>query len=94
MKKPTVLFPYVEAGMGHIVPMRAIAKKFEELYGDRVICCEISFYLASGIEELLVFEERMKNSVIRQNRSHTFGFCMTAAMNFFGKKTLTSFIFI
>lgn len=52
MKKPTVLFPYVEAGMGHIVPMKAIARKFKELYGEKVNCREISFYLASGIVEL------------------------------------------
>ncbi|MDE5789199.1 MAG: hypothetical protein K2H78_02155, partial [Clostridia bacterium] len=90
MKKPTVLFPYVEAGMGHIVPMRAIARKFKEMYGGKVNCREISFYLASGLEELIEFENRMKNSVIKQNHRRAFGFFMTANMNFFGAKISTA----
>ena len=90
MKKPTVLFPYVEAGMGHIVPMRAIARKFKELYGDKVECREISFYLASGLKELIEFENRMKNSVVKQNRRRAFGFFMTANMNFFGARISTA----
>lgn len=90
MKKPTVLFPYVEAGMGHIVPMKAIARKFKELYGEKVNCREISFYLASGIVELIEFENRMKKSVVKQNRRRAFGFFMTANMNFFGAKISTA----
>ncbi len=76
--------------MGHIVPMRAIARKFKELYGDKVNCREISFYLASGLEELIEFENRMKNSVVKQNRRRAFGFFMTANMNLFGAKISTA----
>lgn len=90
MQKPTVLFPYVEAGMGHIVPMRAIAKKFKELYGDKVICREINFYTSGGAEELILFEERMKQSVVKQNVNHLFGFMMTNAMQIFGAKISTA----
>lgn len=33
MYKPKVVFAFVEAGMGHIVPERSIADAFEEKYG-------------------------------------------------------------
>ena len=37
-KKPKVMFTFVEAGMGHIIPMTGMADAFEKKYGDR---CEI-----------------------------------------------------
>ena len=36
MRKIRVLFPEVEAGLGHIMPMRAVAEIFEKKYGDKV----------------------------------------------------------
>ena len=36
--KPRVLFTYVEAGMGHIIPMTGISQAFTRKYGDK---CEI-----------------------------------------------------
>lgn len=38
MAKPKVLFTFVEAGMGHIMPMTGILDAFTKKYGDR---CEI-----------------------------------------------------
>ena len=38
MDKPRVVFPFVEAGFGHIMPMTAVSQAFEEKYGDR---CEV-----------------------------------------------------
>lgn len=37
-RKPKVLFTYVEAGFGHIIPMRGMANAFRAKYGDK---CEI-----------------------------------------------------
>lgn len=37
-RKPKVLFTYVEAGFGHIIPMRGMANAFRQKYGDK---CEI-----------------------------------------------------
>lgn len=37
-KKPKVVFTFVEAGFGHIMPMQAISDAFTEKYGDQ---CEI-----------------------------------------------------
>ena len=52
MRKPRVLFPFTEAGLGHIMPMRAIAAKFEELYGDKVEIIRSAFFQENGSEEL------------------------------------------
>lgn len=38
MKKPKVVFTFVEAGMGHIAPMTGMSRAFTEKYGDK---CEI-----------------------------------------------------
>ncbi|MCM1546678.1 MAG: hypothetical protein NC033_06575 [Clostridiales bacterium] len=89
MKKPRVLFPYVEAGMGHIVPMRAIAAKFKEMYGDRVECVECKFFGDSGDKTLVAFEKKMCKSVVDTNRDHALGFFMTASMLLFGAKIAT-----
>ncbi|MDE6373084.1 MAG: hypothetical protein K2L72_01145, partial [Clostridia bacterium] len=90
MKKPTVLFPYVEAGMGHIAPMKAIAKKFEELYGDVTDCREVKFFADSGNDTLREFERKMCKSVIDSNRNKSLGFFMTFNMNFWGAKIATA----
>lgn len=34
-KKPKVVFTFVEAGFGHIMPMQAVSDVFEEKYGDK-----------------------------------------------------------
>ena len=84
MEKPRVLFPYTEAGLGHIMPMNAIADKFEELYGDKVECIRSSFFREGDIEELKEFEHRLCTTVVKANRSPMFGFFMTFNMDFWG----------
>ncbi len=84
MKKPRVLFPYTEAGLGHIMPMSAIAAKFESLYGDRVECISSMFFTESGEETLKVFEKRLCEAVVKANKNPAFGYFMTINMDFWG----------
>ena len=86
MKKPRVLFPFTEAGLGHIMPMRAIAAKFEELYGDRVEIVRSAFFHESGDPNLIKFEERLSNTVVKSNKNPSFGFFMTFNMDFWGPR--------
>lgn len=88
-KKPRVLFPYAEAGMGHVMPMRAIAAKFEEMYGDKVECVQSRFFTESGNEDLKIFERRMCDSVEKSNRHKAIGFFITFNMNLWGAKIST-----
>lgn len=45
-KKPKVVFTFVEAGMGHIIPMRVLSSVFKSKYGDK--CEVINSYIFSG----------------------------------------------
>lgn len=86
MRKPRVLFPFTEAGLGHIMPMRAIAAKFEELYGDKVEIVRSAFFQENGSEELRVFEQRLCDTVVKSNNNPAFGFFLTFNMDFWGPR--------
>jgi len=51
-KKPKILFTFVEAGLGHIIPMQGISDAFARKYGDK---CEII--------NSYIFEESKSQSV-------------------------------
>lgn len=89
-RKPRVIFPFTEAGLGHIMPLIALADKFEELYGDRVEVVRSNFFSESGDERLKAFEQMMCNAVVHSNKSVLFGFFMTFNMDFWGVRIATS----
>ena len=62
MKKPRVIFPYAEAGFGHIMPMNSIADKFEEMYGDKVECVRSQFFTESGDKKLAAVDRLMQTT--------------------------------
>lgn len=68
-KKPRVLFPYVEAGKGHIVPTRNIAEEFKKHYGDRCEVIESKFFTETGDPNLEKTEILFRKTVQNQNRS-------------------------
>ena len=68
MRKPRVIFPYTEAGLGHIMPMNSIADEFEKLYGDKVECVRSQFFTESGDEKLEIYQERLKGEVVKHNK--------------------------
>ncbi len=82
MSKPRVLFPYTEAGLGHIQPMISIADEFERRYGDRVECVRSHFFTEAGDKNLEIFERRLRGEVEKQNRSSAYGFFGTFNMEF------------
>lgn len=82
MDKPRVIFPYTEAGLGHIMPMYSIADAFEKLYGDKVECVRSAFFTESGEKKLQIFEERLKSEVVKHNRCTFYGFFATLNMEF------------
>lgn len=89
MGKPRVIFPYTEAGFGHIMPMNSIADEFEKLYGDRVECVRSQFFTESGNKKLIKFEENLKNEVVKHNKSTVYGFFATLNMEFWRVKLST-----
>lgn len=89
-KKPRVVFPYTEAGLGHIMPMNSIADEFERLYGDKVECVRSAFFTESGDEALLRYEDHLRRSVSAYNRHPFIGFFANFNMDFWGT-ALSSF---
>jgi UDP-N-acetylglucosamine:LPS N-acetylglucosamine transferase len=86
MSKPIVLFPYTEAGLGHIMPMNSIADQFEKLYGDKVQCIRSKFFSETNDENLIKYEKMLTESVVAYNKNPGFGFFATFSMDFWGTK--------
>lgn len=86
MNKPRVIFPYTEAGLGHIMPMNSIADEFEKLYGDRVECVRSNFFTETGNPRLMRYEKHLADSVVAYNRHPCMGFFATFNMDFWGTK--------
>ena len=84
MKRPRVVFPYTEAGLGHIMPMNSIADEFEKLYGDRVECVRSDFFTETGNPDLIRYEKHLADSVIEYNKHPCIGFFATFNMDFWG----------
>lgn len=84
MNKPRVIFPFTEAGLGHIMPLKSIADEFEKLYGDKVECVRSWFFSEGKNKKLIKFENRLKNEVVKYNRHPAYGFFSTFNMDFWG----------
>ena len=50
-KKLRILFPYVEAGVGHIMPMKSFADEFRKQHGDEFEIIECDFFKDSKDED-------------------------------------------
>ena len=86
MNKPKVLFPSVEAGLGHIMPMNAIADEFEKLYGDKVDVVRTRFFADGTDKALHSFEKTMTDQVRTYSLNVAYGFFATFSMNFWGPR--------
>ncbi len=89
MKKPRVIFPYTEAGLGHIMPLNSIADEFERLYGDRVEIVRSQFFTESNEPKLVSYEKRLSQEVVKHNRHPFYGWFSTLSMDFWGVRLST-----
>lgn len=88
--KPKVLFPFVEAGKGHIMPMRAVTEAFEEKYGKYVEIIRTNFFGDSGVSAMEKYEKMLSNEVKKHNLDPHYGYFSNFCMDFFGTR-LSSF---
>ena len=84
MKKPRVVFPFVEAGYGHIMPMRSIAETFQRKYGDRVEVVLSDFFTETNDGHLIRFERMISRQVRIYNRFPWIGYLATFFCDLFG----------
>lgn len=90
--KPRVVFPFVEAGMGHIMPERSIADAFEKKYGAYCQVVRSQFYSETNEKPLIRLERNMCNEVKKYNKNHLYGYLNMFMMDVFGPKLLSKVI--
>ncbi|MBO7520359.1 MAG: hypothetical protein J6T73_06235 [Clostridia bacterium] len=90
MRKIKVLFPYVEAGLGHIMPTKSIQESFKKKYGDRVEVISPEFFSDSGDKHLIRYEKMLARQVRIYNRFPFIGYMVTTLCAIFGTN-ITSF---
>ncbi|MBO4468181.1 MAG: hypothetical protein J5766_02660, partial [Clostridia bacterium] len=84
MKKIRVLFPYVEAGYGHIMPMKSIEQTFAGKYGDRVEVVSSRFFTETGKKPLIKYQKMMMDRVRTYNGHPFIGHFATLSCKVFG----------
>ena len=92
MEKIKVLFPFVEAGFGHIMTERSICDAFEKKYGDYCQVIRCNFYQDSGSPAMKKFEERLVKEVRKYSKYNVYGYASILAMNIFGSKISSWFV--
>ena len=71
--KPRVVFTFVEAGKGHIIPVRAVCDAFKAKYGDCAEVVESHFYTETENPKLIDFEKGFALAVKIQSRHAILG---------------------
>ena len=91
-KKPRVVFPFVEAGFGHIMAEKSIADAFEKKYGEYCEVIRSDFFAETGSEPMAKFEKRLCNEVRMYNKCNFYGYLNIACMNLFGARVASWFV--
>ncbi|MDE7087677.1 MAG: hypothetical protein K2O67_05750, partial [Clostridia bacterium] len=65
MEKPRVVFPFTEAGLGHIMPMVSIADELERLYGDKVEVVRSAFFSETDDAKLIKYENKLAGEALK-----------------------------
>ena len=92
MGKPRIVFPFVEAGFGHIMTERSICDAFEKKYGEYFEIVRSNFYTESGSESMKKFQDLLCEQVRWYNKCHFYGNLSVLAMNVFGTKHASDFV--
>ncbi len=85
-KKLKVVFPFVEAGLGHIMTEKAICDAFEKKYGEYFEIVRTNFYTEVGTKPAKNFETFMCNSVKKYNKTNVLGYLSTFMLKLFGMR--------
>ena len=91
--KKRVVFPFVEAGMGHIMPMRSVATIFKEKYGDKVEVIETDFFSAQDNVHAIDVEKDFIRQVKLHNKYRGLGKLQFLLMRLFGQKATLKYLY-
>lgn len=90
-KKYKVLFPFVEAGYGHIMPLKSIIDAFERKYGDQVTIVKPYFFHKDEI--LQTVEDHFISEVKKVNKIKGLGRIHFLLLRLFGQKISLNYLF-
>ncbi len=81
-KKPKVLFTFVEAGFGHIVPMIAISEAFEKKYGEKCQVIKSYVFRDSKHKEVVQIGKELSDSTKLASRNYLYNRLEAIAYSF------------
>ncbi len=88
MAKPKVLFTFVEAGMGHIIPMNGIYKAFCKKYGEQCEAVKSYVFSESPSKEVREMGEALAAHTKRVANDNFYNFIEAVSYGFSSKTTL------
>ncbi|MCL2847337.1 MAG: hypothetical protein FWE13_01115 [Firmicutes bacterium] len=83
-----IVFPFVEAGLGHIMPMRAVADAFEAKYGNKCEVLRTNFFQHEDNAKLKYVEDVLIKEVYKHNKSKIHYFYQSILMGLLGQKAI------
>lgn len=92
-RKPRVLFPFVEAGMGHIMPITAVSTEFERKYGDKCEVVKTYFFQDTKNPDMKAVEDDLVVQVRKHNHHRINGIAQFAAMAVVGQRNAMNYVY-
>lgn len=92
-RKPRVVFPFVEAGMGHIMPITAVSTEFERKYGDKCEVIKTYFFQDTKNPDMKAVEDDLVVQVRKHNHHRINGIAQFAAMALVGQRNAMNFVY-
>lgn len=93
MIKPRVVFPFVEAGFGHIMPMRCVLSAFEKKYGKYCEIIKTNFYQDTKNQDMIDFEQFLISEVKKHNKKKGYGKATFFLLGLFGNRLSNIYLF-
>ncbi len=91
-KKRRVAFLFVEAGLGHIMPMNAVCTAFEKKYGDRVDIIRTYFYQDTQNPDMKYVENELIKEVKNHNKNRFNGIVQFLGMRLCGTRASMKYL--
>jgi UDP-N-acetylglucosamine:LPS N-acetylglucosamine transferase len=90
-RKPRVVFTFVEAGMGHLVPATGISDAFEKKYGDKCEVIRWKIYSGSKNQEILNYHQSIISDTKKQAKHKIYAFLFHWLSEIIGRRASQSF---
>lgn len=92
-KKPKIVFNFVEAGLGHIMPMTAVYNAFCRKYSDKAEIVKTYFFQDTKNPKLKWVEDELITEVKKHNRQKGRGARQFKLLDFFGQRIGLKFLY-